>query len=232
MTQNPENFAWLVLLLPLAAAVIITLFTRPMRHASAMISIGAIGVGFLISLVLFFGLGGSGVVHADPFNWLSVGLPGGDNLKIDIGLRLDHLSLLMLLVVTGVGLMIHIYSYGYMHDDPGFSRFFACLSLFTFSMLGIVLASNFVMMFIFWELVGVSSYLLIGFWFEKPSAGDAAKKAFITNRLGDFGFLLGIIMIWSMANGASVTPWNRCDPMRNSRKASSNFSGSGMMLCD
>src|SRR5260370_4105880 len=84
-----------------------------------------------------------------------------------------------------------------MRDDPGFSRFFACLSLFTFSMLGIVLANNFVELFIFWELVGVSSYLLIGFWFEKPAAADAGKKAFITNRLGDFGFIIGIITVWA-----------------------------------
>jgi len=104
----------------------------------------------------------------------------------------------MMLIVTGVGGAIHIYSYGYMHEDRSMARFFACLSLFTFSMLGIVLANNFLMMFIFWELVGVSSYLLIGFWFEKPSAGDAAKKAFITNRLGDFGFLAGIIMVWAL----------------------------------
>ena len=199
MTQNAENFAWIILLLPLAAALIITLFTRPMRHASAMISIGAIGVGFLLSLFLMISLHGMDAkqgVPATPFNWLSL-----DQLKIDISLHLDALSLVMLLVVTGVGLMIHIYSYGYMHDDPGFSRFFACLSLFTFSMLGIVLANNFVMMFIFWELVGLSSYLLIGFWFEKPSASDAAKKAFITDRLGDFGFLLGIILLWRMSNG-------------------------------
>src|SRR5690606_24774623 len=107
--------------------------------------------------------------------------------------------LMMLLIVTGVGSAIHIYSYGYMHDDPGFSRFFACLSLFTFSMLGIVLANNFLQMFIFWELVGVSSYLLIGFWFEKSSAADAAKKAFLTNRLGDFGFILGILTFWALA---------------------------------
>ena len=100
---------------------------------------------------------------------------------------------MMLLIVTGVGGAIHIYSYAYMDEDPSKARFFAFMSLFTFSMLGIVLANNFVMMFIFWELVGVSSYLLIGFWYEKPSAGDAAKKAFITNRLGDFGFLAGII---------------------------------------
>jgi NADH-quinone oxidoreductase subunit L len=104
---------------------------------------------------------------------------------------------MMMLVVTGVAGLIHIYSWGYIHDEQGFSRYFACLSLFTFSMLGIVLSNNFVQLFIFWELVGVSSYLLIGFWFEKPSAADAGKKAFITNRLGDFGFLLGILTIWA-----------------------------------
>jgi NADH-quinone oxidoreductase subunit L len=103
---------------------------------------------------------------------------------------------MMMLVVTGVAGLIHIYSIGYMHGDPGYSRFFASLSLFTFSMLGIVLANNFLQLFIFWELVGVSSYLLIGFWYRKASAADAAKKAFITNRLGDFGFLLGILMLW------------------------------------
>ncbi len=141
-------------------------------------------------------------MSATAWNWLNIVGPAAEGLKIDIGFQIDQLSLIMLLVVTGVGGLIHIYSYGYMHDDPGFARFFACLSLFTFSMLGIVLANNFVMMFIFWELVGVSSYLLIGFWYEKPSAGDAAKKAFITNRLGDFGFLLGIIMIWSLTEGS------------------------------
>ena len=103
----------------------------------------------------------------------------------------------MMLIVTGVGSLIHIYSWGYMREDEGFSRFFAFLSLFTFSMLGVVVSNNFLQLFIFWELVGVSSYLLIGFWFERPAAADAGKKAFITNRLGDFGFLLGILMVWS-----------------------------------
>ena len=107
-----------------------------------------------------------------PTNWLAIG-----DLHVDFGLKLDALSLMMLLIVTGVGGAIHIYSFGYMHEDRGFSRFFACLSLFTFSMLGIVLANNFVQMFIFWELVGVSSYLLIGFWFEKPSAGGRGEKS-------------------------------------------------------
>src|SRR5436189_298085 len=103
----------------------------------------------------------------------------------------------MMLIVTGVASLIHIYSIGYMHDDPGYSRFFASLSLFTFSMLGIVLANNFLQLFIFWELVGVSSYLLIGFWFGKASAADAAKKALITNRLGDFGFLVCLLIVWA-----------------------------------
>jgi len=124
---------------------------------------------------------------------------------VDLGLKLDALSLMMTLIVTGVGGAIHIYSYDYMDEDPSKARFFACLSLFTFSMLGIVLANNFLMMFLAWELVGVSSYLLIGFWYEKPSAGDAAKKAFITNRLGDFGFLAGILMVWGLLHSLNFT---------------------------
>src|SRR5437667_2581890 len=116
---------------------------------------------------------------------------------IEFGLRLDPLSRLMMLIVTGVASSIHIYSWGYLRGDSGFSRYFACLSLFTFSMLGIVLANNFLQLFIFWELVGVSSYLLIAFWYDRPAAADAGKKAFITTRLGDFGFLLGILTVWA-----------------------------------
>jgi NADH-quinone oxidoreductase subunit L len=190
-----EILPWLTLFLPIFSAAAITLFTLKNRNVSALLSVGAIVAGFVMTLV-FIGANGfhinaetPGVGHAG--NWLSIG-----DLQIDFGLKLDALSLMMMLVVTGVGGAIHIYSVGYMRGDSGFSRFFACLSLFTFSMLGIVLANNFIEMFIFWELVGVSSYLLIGFWFEKPSAADAAKKAFFTNRLGDFGFLLGILMAW------------------------------------
>ncbi|MST94523.1 MAG: NADH-quinone oxidoreductase subunit L [Pedosphaera sp.] len=186
-----EDYSWIVLLLPLAAAAIITLFTQRHGKLSAQISIAAVATSFLLSLFLLITLRETS--HAiSAINWLAIG-----NLKVEIGLRLDHLSLLMLLIVTGVGGAIHVYSWGYMQADRCVSRYFASLSLFTFSMLGIVLANNFVMMFIFWELVGVSSYLLIGFWYEKASAADAAKKAFITNRLGDFGFLLGIILIWA-----------------------------------
>jgi NADH-quinone oxidoreductase subunit L len=124
-------------------------------------------------------------------------------LYVPIGFVLDDLSRTMLLLVTGVGAVIHVYSLGYMRDDPSKARYFASLSFFMFSMLGIVLANNFVMMFIFWELVGVSSYLLIGHWFEKASAAEAAKKAFLTNRIGDFGFMLGILMAW-VATGSVI----------------------------
>ncbi len=193
-----EKFAWLVLLLPLLSAAVIALFTHKNHKLSAQISIAAVLASFVFSLLLLALLPET----ASDFkvNWLTVGDAAkehGIRLVVDIGLHLDNLSKLMLLIVTGVGSAIHIYSFGYMHDDRCFSRFFASLSLFTFSMLGIVLADNFLMMFIFWELVGVSSYLLIGFWYEKASAADACKKAFLTNRIGDLGFMLGILVVWA-----------------------------------
>jgi len=180
--------AWLILLLPLFSAVAIGLGAYRSRFASAVLSVGAVVGSFLLTLWL---IAVGGELHSS-IPWLAI-----EGLQIDIGLQIDPLSKLMLCVVTGVGSLIHIFSLGYMKEDRDFSRYFAFLSLFVFSMLGIVLADNFVMMFIFWELVGVSSYLLIGFWFEKPSAADAAKKAFLTNRVGDFGFLLGILMVWA-----------------------------------
>ena len=183
------NFAWWILFLPLFSAVFITLFTLKSKTLSSLISIGAVATGFVLT-ALFVQANGIHTNVETSVNWLTIG-----GLNVDFGLKLDALSMMMLFVVTGVGGLIHIYSYSYMDEDAGKARFFAFLSLFTFSMLGIVLANNFLMTFIFWELVGVSSYLLIGFWFEKPSAGDAAKKAFITNRLGDFGFLAGILMV-------------------------------------
>ena len=194
-----ELFPWLILFLPLLSAAVIALFFLRNKTVSSLISIGALVAGFVMTC-LFVTANGIHFSGELPLNWLEIG-----DLKVDIGLKLDALSMMMLFVVTGVGGLIHIYSYGYMHEDESMPRFFACLSLFTFSMLGIVLANNFLMMFIFWELVGVSSYLLIGFWFEKPSAGDAAKKAFITNRLGDFGFLFGILMVWGLLGSLSFS---------------------------
>jgi len=190
---------WLILFLPLAAAGVITLFTKRNRAVSATLSVGAVVAGFILS-VLFVKMAGWQPENSEvAVNWLSVG-----PLQVDFGLHFDPMSLAMMLIVTGVGSLIHIYSMGYMHDDESYSRFFACLSLFTFSMLGIVLANNLLQLFIFWELVGVSSYLLIGFWFGKASAADAAKKAFITNRLGDFGFILGILMIFTATGSLNI----------------------------
>ncbi len=183
-----NTVAWLILLLPLFSAVAIGLGAFRSRVASAVLSVGAVFGSLLLTMLL---IADGGELRS------SVGWLAFEGLQVDIGLQIDALSKLMLCVVTGVGSLIHIFSLGYMKEDRDFSRYFAFLSLFIFSMLGIVLADNFVMMFIFWELVGVSSYLLIGFWFEKPSAADAAKKAFLTNRVGDFGFLLGILMVWA-----------------------------------
>lgn len=191
--MKDQILPWLILFLPLVAAVVITLFTLRSKVVSSLISIGAVVIGFALTLVFIGANGLHPAVTETGVSWLSIG-----GLNADFGLKLDTLSLMMLLIVTGVGGAIHIYSYGYMHADRSQARFFAFMSLFTFSMLGIVLANNFLEMFVFWELVGVSSYLLIGFWFEKPSAADAAKKAFITNRLGDFGFLAGILMVWGL----------------------------------
>ena len=194
-----ELFPWLILFLPLLSVVVITLFTLRSKTVSSLISIGAVAAGFVLTC-LFVNANGIHFSGETSVNWLTIG-----GLNVDFGLKLDALSMMMLFVVTGVGGLIHIYSYSYMDEDAGKARFFAFLSLFTFSMLGIVLANNFLMTFIFWELVGVSSYLLIGFWFEKPSAGDAAKKAFITNRLGDFGFLAGILMVWGLLGSLSFS---------------------------
>ena len=121
--------------------------------------------------------------------WIAIGA-----LHVDFSFVLDQLSLVMLLVVTGVGFLIHVYSVGYMHDDPGYARYFSFLNLFLFFMTVLVLAGNFLLMFVGWEGVGLASYLLIGFWFQNNSAADAGKKAFIVNRIGDFGFLIGIFL--------------------------------------
>ncbi|MDQ2867857.1 MAG: NADH-quinone oxidoreductase subunit L [Verrucomicrobiota bacterium] len=193
--MQTSSLPWYALLIPLLASAIIVLFTQRARTLSAMISVAAVLLSFLCSCLIF----ARPEITATEIPWIEMrGL-----LHVPLGFVLDQLSKTMLLLVTGIGALIHIYSLGYMRDDAGKSRYFASLSLFIFSMLGIVLANNFVMMFIFWELVGVSSYLLIGHWFERDAAADAAKKAFLTNRVGDFGFMLGILMIWS-ATGSVV----------------------------
>ena len=187
---------WLILFSPLFSAVVIVLCTQKLRNFSAYIALTAVLVSWGAAVFM--------VVQPDSMvqvSWLDF----GSMLQVPIGLKIDALSKTMLMVVTTIGALIHIYSLGYMKDDEGKSRFFAGLSIFMFSMLGIVLANNFVMMFIFWELVGVSSYILIGHWFHKDAPPAAANKAFITNRIGDFGFMSGILMLWVATKSVMFT---------------------------
>jgi NADH-quinone oxidoreductase subunit L len=188
-----STLPWIILLVPLASAIFITLFTLRSKTVSCFISVAAVLVSFACSCLIFTQ---SGIAAAE-FTWIDI----GGAFKVPIGFTLDQLSKTMLLVVSGVGAIIHIYSLGYMRDDEGKSRYFAALSLFMFAMLGIVLANNFVMLFIFWELVGFTSYVLIGHWFFRDAAANAGNKAFITTRIGDFGFMIGILMVW-MATGS------------------------------
>ena len=188
-------YPWLILLAPFASATVITLFTLRSKSLSSAISIAAVLVSFSCSCVIF----AQPAATAPEFIWLDV----TPIFRVPFGLTLDQLSRTMALLVSGVGALIHIYSLGYMRDDEGKSRYFAALSLFMFAMLGIVFANNFVMLFVFWELVGFTSYVLIGHWFFRDAAADAANKAFITTRIGDFGFMTGILMIW-MTTGSVV----------------------------
>src|SRR5206468_13001155 len=186
---------WCSLLLPLVSAIAITLGTHRSRALSSFISIAAVIISFICSCLIFTQSG----ISAREFTWIDL----GGVFKVPFGFVLDNLSKTMLVLGSGVGSLIHIYSLGYMRDDEGKSRYFAALSLFMFAMLSIVLSNNFVMMLIFWELVGFTSYVLIGHWFERDAAADAAKKAFLTTRIGDFGFMIGNLMVW-MATGSVV----------------------------
>src|SRR6266446_920167 len=186
---------WVILLAPLVSAAVITLFTLRWKLLSSSISIAAVLVSFTCSCSIF----ARHTTGAAEFTW--IGISGV--FQVPFALTLDPLSRTMTVLVSGVGAIIHIYSLGYMRDDEGKSRYFAALSLFMFAMLGIILANNFVMLFTFWELVGFTSYVLIGHWFYRDAAANAANKAFITTRIGDFGFMIGILMVW-MATGSVV----------------------------
>ncbi len=190
------NTIWLIPVFPLLGAVINGLWKRTLSEKQiGYIGCGAVALSFLWSLDTFLSLLGQPVearsFEVVLYRWMALG-----DFAVEIGFLIDPLSVLMLLVVTGVGFLIHVYSIGYMHGDPGFQRYFAFLNLFVFSMLLLVLANNFLLFFVGWEAVGLCSYLLIGFWYERKSAADAGKKAFIVNRIGDFGFLLGIFLIF------------------------------------
>ena len=188
------NLAWLVPAFPLLGFLITGLASKSLRHNQAgIIASAMVLLSFLVSVVLFFILRSSGHNEATVtlFNWISIG-----GMNIPFALLIDHLSLTMMLIVTGVGALIHIYSIGYMHDDERVNSFFAQMNLFTFSMLLLVMGANYLVLFIGWEGVGLCSYLLIGFWFKNPAYNYAARKAFVMNRIGDLGFILGIILLF------------------------------------
>ena len=180
------TLAWILLFLPLVVAVVCQLALRKSALVPWVSTASALAT-LVISLRL---VGSDGAIS---FDWATLG-----SLHLQIGIQLDRLSTGMMVVVTGVGALGHVFSLAYMKDDDAKARYFTGLAFFMFSMTGIVLASNFVMTFMFWELVGFSSYLLIGHWYQKPSAADAAKKAFLCNRVGDFGFMIGILMLWGI----------------------------------
>ncbi len=186
--SNLEN-AWLIALYPLVSAALIMFFTYRSRKVSALLSISAVALGLVHSLVIFF----SGPENFERnFNWIQAG-----DFHLEMGYMVDHLCIAMLITVCLVSFLVQIYTHGYMDEDPGYSRFYSYLSLFTFSMLGLVISTNLFQMYFFWELVGVCSFLLIGFWWYKPSAAHACKKAFVVNRIGDAGFLVGLIMLYN-----------------------------------
>src|SRR5579862_2415574 len=202
-----------IVFLPILASAIAGLLGRFIgARASELVTTGALFVSAALSIAAFYDvtlLGHSHLVQVLP--WIYSG-----DLRVDWSIRVDALTGVMLVVVTGVSSLVHLYSIGYMADDPGRPRFFSYLSLFTFAMLMLVTANNFLQLFFGWEGVGLASYLLIGFWYKKPSANAAAIKAFVVNRVGDFGFALGIFGVFVLfgsvnlgtifANAASYLP--------------------------
>jgi NADH-quinone oxidoreductase subunit L len=190
------DYVWLIPLLPLIGFLINGLLGKSLpKGVVGTIGSATVGLSFLISIKIFLEVLRLPVdarsVEKVVYTWIASG-----PLKVSVAYLIDPLSLIMLLVVSGVSFLIHIYSIGYMYDDEGFYRYFSYLNLFVFAMLTLVSANNFLLMFVGWEGVGLCSYLLIGFWYEKQSASDAGKKAFVVNRIGDFGFLLGIFLVF------------------------------------
>jgi NADH-quinone oxidoreductase subunit L len=162
------------------------------RERAHIIGVGAAALSFLLACFTAVVVMTSGPATVSLYEWIGVGA-----LKVNLSFLFDPLTVVMLLVVTGVGLLVHVYSIGYMHGDQGYPRFFACLNLFMFSMLILIMADNYLLMFVGWEGVGLCSYLLIGYWYQKPSATTAGNKAFIVNRIGDAGFLLGMFTLFA-----------------------------------
>lgn len=219
------QYAWLIPVLPLTAAMIVGLglisvnqFTNRLRQVNAIFIISCLGVAMGYAFALLW----SQIHGHEPFTYTLEWAAAGD-FRLTMGYTIDHLAALMLVIVTTVALLVMIYTDGYMAHDPGYVRFYAYLSLFSFSMLGLVISPNLVQVYIFWELVGVCSYLLVGFWYDRKPAADACQKAFVVNRVGDFGLLLGILgLYWAtqsfdfqimghrlvdLVNGGEISGW-------------------------
>ncbi|MCL4531914.1 MAG: NADH-quinone oxidoreductase subunit L, partial [Actinobacteria bacterium] len=195
------EYAWLIPVFPFAAFVLISFVFRPWKQFSGYVAVAGILASFLLAVPVFQQvLGGAHIEKA--FTWLPL---AGSSNGLEIGFLVDPLTAIMLIVVTSISFLVILYSQGYMHGDPGYSRYFAFISLFCVSMLGLVLANNLLVLYMFWEGVGLCSYLLIGFWYQKPSAAAAAKKAFIVTRFGDFGFLIGILLLFTRAGTLDFT---------------------------
>ncbi len=192
-----EGLAWLIIALPITAmlvnGVLVRAFVGSASKYAGYITVAAIGGSFILSLMTLATVMSDGPIELESRDWISI-----VGMNLTFGLLIDQLTVIMLVVVSGVSLLVQIYGQAYMHGDKSYTRYFTYMSLFTASMLGLVLSNNMIQLFVFWELVGVSSYLLIGFWMDRPSAAAAAKKAFLMTRLGDFGFLLGILYLYSV----------------------------------
>ena len=186
-----STIVWLIPLFPLLGTLVNALFGRLIGARAHWVAVPAIGASLFFASVAFLQVLNGETYRGDLFPWITAG-----NFQTAVTAQLDHLSAVMLVVVTGVSFLIHLYSAGYMHDDPGYARYFTYLNLFVFSMVMLVLAGNFLLLYVFWEAVGLCSYLLIGFWYQRQAAADAGKKAFIVNRVGDFGFGLGVMFLW------------------------------------
>jgi NADH-quinone oxidoreductase subunit L len=191
MMMSMSKILLLIPMLPLIAAAIVGLLGRKMpRHFAHIITVSAVGIAFVLSAYVLNQTLNGFTLNETVYRWLTSG-----PINFEVGFLIDNLTAMMMVVVTFVSLMVHIYTIGYMHEDPGYSRFFSYISLFTFAMLMLVMSNNFMQLFFGWEAVGLVSYLLIGFWYTRPTAIYANLKAFLVNRVGDFGFLLGIGMV-------------------------------------
>jgi len=181
----------LIPLLPFAAFLVIGLFGHWIRERAHWVAVPAVGVSFLLAVSTFLDIANGEPIRLTLYSWITSGV-----FAVNIGFYIDRLTAAMLLLVTVVSGLVHIYTIGYMRGEPGYARFFAYIALFTFSMLMLVMADNFLQLYVFWEAVGLCSYLLIGHWYDRKSACDAAVKAFVVNRVGDFGFGLGIMLVF------------------------------------